>query len=58
MEKELAVVELNADEIDAVSGGIIGPVLWGLSYIGALQVAADFGAGLGRGFYDATHDIP
>ena len=50
--------ELTMHELDTVSGGV-GPILTAMlftaGYIGALQVAADFGAGLGSGLYDATH---
>lgn len=50
--------ELTIHELDNISGGI-GPILTAMlftaGYIGALQVAADFGAGLRAGLYDATH---
>lgn len=54
----MKIIELNSNEIDDISGGIaplLAGILWGASYIGALQVAADFGAGLGAGLYDAIH---
>jgi hypothetical protein len=50
--------ELNTNEIAEVNGGVaflLPAILYGAGYIGALQVAADIGAGLGAGFYDATH---
>lgn len=51
------IIVLNEGELDSVSGG--HPFLVGLgavaSYIAILDVAADFGAGLGAGIYDATH---
>lgn len=50
--------ELTMHELENFSGGI-GPILTAMlftaGYIGAFQVAADFGAGLGSGLYDATH---
>jgi len=52
------MIELNANQVNQVNGGILPGLLWGLGYIGALQVASDFGAGLGRGFYDYTHETP
>jgi len=55
------VYELSNNDIDAVSGGalfllpVLKAVVGGAGYIGTLQVAADIGAGIGEGFYDATH---
>lgn len=52
------IQELSIQEIESASGGvahILTAMLVGAGYLGALQVAADFGAGLGSGFYDATH---
>lgn len=47
--------ELSISEIDEINGALLPAVLWGLGYVGALQVAADFGAGLGNGLYDVIH---
>lgn len=47
--------ELSVSEINDVNGAILPALMWGLGYVGALQVAADFGAGLGSGLYDVIH---
>lgn len=51
---------LNEDELNEVNGGvapivILEAVLWGLGYIGAIDVAMDIGSGLGDGLYDALN---
>lgn len=58
MSTQNQIQELSNIEIEHVNGGIapiLGGLVWGLGYIGALQVAADFGRGLGSGLYDAIH---
>ena len=48
--------ELSVKEMENVDGAVLGAVIWGLGYIGALLVAADIGAGIGIGLYDAIHE--
>ncbi|MEG3766773.1 hypothetical protein [Alteromonas sp. 14N.309.X.WAT.G.H12] len=47
--------ELSTSEIRCINGAMLPALMWGLGYVGALQVAADFGAGLGSGLYDVIH---
>lgn len=58
MKKDMELKQLTAEDIECIDGGvapILAGLLWGGGYIGALQVAADFGRGLGIGLYDGIH---
>lgn len=53
--------QLSNDDVQYVSGGFLPVIIYEVSaavltYVGAIDAARSFGAGLGSGFYDGINE--